>query len=39
MTLSPVFRSERAVEVLAKEGIWEHFEPAMVRQAADIVSR
>ncbi len=36
MTLSPVFRSERAVEVLAKEGIWEQFEPAMVRQAAAV---
>jgi hypothetical protein len=36
MTLSPVFRSEKAVEILGDKGIWDQFEPAMVRQAAAV---
>ena len=33
MTLSPVFRSQRAVELLAEHGVWERLAPDMEAQA------
>lgn len=33
MTLSPVFRSPRAVELLRERGVWDRLQPAMVGQA------
>jgi hypothetical protein len=33
MTLSPVFRSAKAVTLLEEQGIWEKFGPALARQA------
>lgn len=33
MTLSPVFRSTRAVELLREQGVWERLQPAMLGQA------
>lgn len=36
MTLSPVFRSERAVGLLAERGVWEHLAPDMEAQAAAV---
>ena len=38
MTLSPVFRSQRAVQLLAEEGVWERLAPDMEAQA-DAVRR
>ena len=32
MTLSPVFRSEQAVQMLQEHGIWERFVPTVARQ-------
>ena len=36
MTLSPVFRSQEAVEVLRREGVWSRLDPAAREQAAAI---
>lgn len=36
MTLSPVFRSESAVRLLAEEGVWERLAPDMEAQAAAV---
>ncbi len=33
MTLSPVFRSESAVRLLAEQGIWQRLAPAIEAQA------
>ena len=33
MTLSPVFRSQRAVQLLADEGVWDRLAPDMEAQA------
>ncbi len=41
MTLSPVFRSSQAVEILRREGIWDRFAPAtaLQRSAVDELRR
>ncbi len=36
MTLSPVFRSQSAVDLLTEEGIWAQLEPAILGQASAV---